>query len=388
MELGQQPDAPGSGRLREGSGSVKILRAKTSSLFEGRPLTGAHLANTKLNEAEMRAGATVLKSYPRRLVFELTNCCNLNCIMCGRNSANFQPTTLDIDTFCSLEPIMDHVEEVTLMGWGEPTVNPWFADMLQVIADHGARAYFCTNGMRLDALVDKILDTRVEVFAVSVDGATQESNARIRRGADLDRICESLRELFRRAQARGQEPPWVNFVLCAMRENIAELPAVVRLAHETGVREVKVVYLTAFDEAQAPGVLWGHEDEVRAGFDAAVSEAERLDVALKLPYVPGQDPAGAAPHRPCFTAWRDFFLGSDGYVRPCMSTSQKLMRYDAGADFLAMWNAPEFQRLRATVNQEGAMPPQCTRCYQSSHCNWNLRSSFLQVGEVFSPEWE
>lgn len=367
---------------------MEILRAKTTTLFEGRPLTGAHLANTRLNIREMEAGASVLASYPRRLVLELTNRCNLNCVMCGRNSASFRPTTLDMDTFRSLESIMDHVEEVTLMGWGEPTVNPGFAEMLRTIADHGARAYFCTNGMRLDALADVILDTRVEVFAVSVDGATQKSNAAIRRGSDLDRICASLRNIFSAAKARGQEPPWVNFVLCAMRENVAELPAVVRLAHDTGVREVKVVYLTAFDEAQAPGVLWGHEDEVRACFGEAMQVAERLGVALKLPYVPGEDPAGDAPHRPCFTAWRDFFLGSDGYVRPCMSTSQKLLRYDPAAEFFDMWNAPEFQGLRASVNREGAMPPQCARCYQSSHCNWNLRSSYLQAGKDFSPDWE
>ena len=128
---------------------MKILRAKTSGLFEGRPLTGAHLANTKLNETEMRAGATTLKSYPRRLVLELTNRCNLNCVMCGRNSARFRPTTLDMDTFRSLEPVMDHVEEVTLMGWGEPTVNPGFPEMLQIIADHGARA----GGERMRAAI-------------------------------------------------------------------------------------------------------------------------------------------------------------------------------------------------------------------------------------------
>jgi len=111
MELEQQPDALGFSRLRQGSESVKILRAKTSNLFEGRPLTGSHLSNTQLNEEEMRAGATVLKSYPRRLVLELTNRCNLNCVMCGRNSAHFRPTMLDMDTFHSLEPAMDHVEE-------------------------------------------------------------------------------------------------------------------------------------------------------------------------------------------------------------------------------------------------------------------------------------
>jgi MoaA/NifB/PqqE/SkfB family radical SAM enzyme len=293
-----------------------------------------------------------------------------------------------MDTFRSLEPIMDHVEEVTLMGWGEPTVNPGFADMLKTVADHGARAYFCTNGMRLDVLTDVILSTKVEVFAVSVDGATPESNDRIRRGSDLTRICASLKNLFRTAEERGQKPPWVNFVMCAMRENIAELPGLVRLASQTGVPEVKVVFLTAFDDERTPSVLWEREDEIRAAFAEAMSEAERLGVALKLPYVPGEDPAGTTLHRPCFTPWRDFFLGSDGFVRPCMSTSQKLFRYDPEADFQKMWNAPEFQELRATVNSEGSMPAQCTRCYQSSHCNWNLKSSFLQVGEDFSPEWE
>lgn len=227
---------------------MEILRAKTATLFEGRPLTGAHLSNTLLNTGEMEAGATILESYPRRLVLELTNRCNLNCVMCGRNSAHYRPTTLDMDTFRSLEPIMGHVEEVTLMGWGEPTVNPDFGKMLHAIASHGARAYFCTNGMRLDALADDILSTQVEVFAVSVDGATRGSNALIRRGSDLDLTCASLKRLFDAAGARGQEPPWVNFVFCAMRNNIAELADVVRLAHQTGVREVKVVYLTAFDD--------------------------------------------------------------------------------------------------------------------------------------------
>ena len=367
---------------------MEILRAKTSTLFEGKPLTGEHLANSRLNTREMEDGACELRSYPRRLVLELTNRCNLNCVMCGRNSAHFKPTTLSMDTFRSLEPVMDHVEEVTLMGWGEPTVNPGFADMLRAIADHGARAYFCTNGMLLHKLADVILQTRVEVFAVSVDGATQQSNARIRRGSDLGRICSSISSILKEAAARKQEPPWINFVFCAMRENIRELPDVVRLAERTGVPEVKVVYLTAFDETQAPSTLWGHEDEIREVVGQATAVAEQLGVALKLPYVPGEDPAGTAAHRPCYTPWRDFFLGSDGYVRPCMSTSQKLFKYDPRTPFLTMWNAPEFMELRAVVNDETRMPPQCQRCYQSSHCNWNLRSSFLQLGTNFSPDWE
>lgn len=156
-----------------------IVRAKTKTLFEGRPLKQQQQENTKLNIEELEAGKTVLNSYPRRLVLELTNACNLNCIMCGRNAADFKPTMFDMDVFRSLEPIMDTIEEVTLMGWGEPTIHPHFIDMLEIINKHNARKYFCTNGMNLKKIRNAIFDYNVDVFAVSLDGATDETNSRI-----------------------------------------------------------------------------------------------------------------------------------------------------------------------------------------------------------------
>lgn len=87
-------------------------------LFEGKPLTEKQKKNTELNLNEIRENKTILESYPRRLVFELTNACNLNCIMCGRNAADFKLTSFDMDIFRSFEPMMDTIEEVTLMGWG------------------------------------------------------------------------------------------------------------------------------------------------------------------------------------------------------------------------------------------------------------------------------
>ncbi|MFR1111016.1 MAG: radical SAM protein, partial [Anaerotruncus colihominis] len=129
-----------------------IIRAKTKMLFSGKPLTEKQQANTDLNLREIQSGATELRSLPRRLVFELTNACNLNCVMCGRNSAHFKPTMFDMEWFGWFESMLDTVEEVTLMGWGEPTVHPSFQQMLEIINRHSARKYFCTNGMLLDKL--------------------------------------------------------------------------------------------------------------------------------------------------------------------------------------------------------------------------------------------
>ena len=51
--------------------------------------------NDKLNVEEMHSKNLILKSKPQRLVLELTNACNLRCIMCGRDEANFSLTTFN-----------------------------------------------------------------------------------------------------------------------------------------------------------------------------------------------------------------------------------------------------------------------------------------------------
>ena len=172
-----------------------------------------------------------------------------------------------------------------------------------------------------------------------------------------------------------------------MQSNLEELPDLVKLAAEIGIEEVKVVYLTVFDESLMHETLWGSEDKVKEIFAKADSLGEELGIVLKLPHLVGEDVAGNNNHKDCFVAWRDFFLGSDGYVRPCMSTPTKFFKYDMTKPFMDIWNAPEYQTYRANVNTSNMDSP-CTRCYQSSHCNWNKKSSFIQMGEEFAPKWE
>lgn len=365
-----------------------ILRAKTKTLFSGKKLTEKQQANTNLNMKELEEGKTVLKSYPRRLVFELTNACNLNCIMCGRNAADFKPTMFDMEVFRSFEPMMDTIEEVTLMGWGEPTIHPNFIEMLEIINKHSARKYFCSNGMNLKKIKDAIFDYQVDVFAVSLDGATDETNGRIRRGSKIEQITEDLKEIVKIKKERGLSYPWINFVFCAMQSNIRELPDLVRLAAEIGIEEVKVVYLTVFGDDLMNESLWGHEELVKEVFEEAIQVGDELGIILKLPHYIGEDEAGDKLHKDCFVTWRDFFLGSDGYVRPCMSTPIHFFEYDKTKEFMEMWNAPEYQQYRAGVNNDQHMDHPCRRCYQSSHCNWNKKESFIQIGEQFSPDWE
>lgn len=369
--------------------NTEILRAKTKFLFDRFPLTDEQAQNSALNLQEIDTGATILKSAPRRLVLELTNACNLNCIMCGRNAANFVPTFFKIEWLEKFAPLMNKIEEVAMFGWGEPTVHPKFVEILKWVDNYPARKYFCTNGMRLGALEDEIFNCHVDIIAISLDGATAVTNNKIRRGGNFDKIISDLKSLVAVKKRLGLERPYMNFVFCAMASNYKELPDLVRVAAEVGIEEVKAVYFTAFDEKLLPETLWqSHTKELASVFRKAVELADALNVKIKLPHLPGEDPAGNNFHKDCFVAWRDMFVGSDGYVRPCMSTPDKFFRFDGDQSFEQMWNDEKYQNHRLTVNDERKMSSHCRNCYQSSHCNWNKRESFIQVGKVFAPDWE
>jgi radical SAM protein with 4Fe4S-binding SPASM domain len=128
-------------------------------------------------------------------------------------------------------------------------------------------------------------------------------------------------------------------------------------------------------------------EEMRKIFDEAVAVGDTYGVNVKIPYIQGEDIAGEKEHKDCYVGWRDFFLGSDGYVRSCMSTCKKLFHISKYDSFDKMWNSKEYQEFRAKVNS-GDMDVPCRNCYQASFANWNKKSSFIQIGNEFAPTWE
>jgi MoaA/NifB/PqqE/SkfB family radical SAM enzyme len=364
-----------------------ILRAKTDCLIKTRILTHLQQKNTSINRKEIDAYKTILESKPQRLIFEMTNSCNLSCIMCGRNARHFKLTYFDIKWLNKFNSIAPYVEEVTLMGWGEPTMHPQFIDFLKWANIHGLRKYFCTNGMKLGELLTTIFEQEVDVIAISIDAADNEQNQRIRRGANLNKIIKNLESIVKEKEKDKFRFPYMNFVSTLMKSNLHEFPKIVKLAADIGLDEVKAVFFTVFDKSLIGESLYNSMNEVKEVFDESEEIARKSGINIKLPYLRGQDPAGISPHRACWTTWRDFFLGSDGYVRPCMSTPIKFFHIDDYSNFDEMWNSEVFVNFREAVNKNTAMEQFCNNCYQSSFANWNNKASFYQIGNDFSPDW-
>lgn len=364
---------------------VEVLRAKNRDLFE-HDLTEEQQQNSRFNLQETEEGKLTLSSHPRRLVLELTNACNLRCLMCGREHTEFTPTFFKKEWLERLVPAMMMSEEVVLHGWGEPTVHPQFSEIMAWLERYPVRKYFCTNGMRLGEIEEDIFERHLDILAVSMDGATAATNDGIRTGADLDQITKALENIVHRRNREQLGYPYINLVFTAMKRNLEELPGLVRLAADLGLEEVKAVYLTSFSDELDPEVLWDEKSMVKQVFEEAMSEAKRTGVRIKLPYLQGDDPAGNMAHRDCYFPYRDLFVGSDGRIRPCVSSDEQLGSI-LDADFMTFWNQQGLRGYRGNVNLNERMSATCKRCYHSSCANWNQKSSFIQTGARFAPDW-
>ena len=367
--------------------SKKFETQELQEIFHGKPLTSIQEDNSRLNMSERDRGKTVLQSYPRRIAFELTNSCNINCVMCGRNYAKISPAQLTIDQFLWFKDLFHIVEEVTLMGWGEPTIHPDFVKMLKILDQTPVRKYFSTNGMLLDELEDAIFNYHVDFIAVSINGATAKTNNQLRRGSDLDKIINGIKSIVSRKKDICSQWPQLSFVYCLMKTNLHELLSCIVLAHQLGLNKVKVAYFTAFTKTLFNETVWGMEHEVQRVFGEVKELSKQLGIEVTLPYIVGQDSAGTAPHHDCSFPWRDLFVGADGLIRPCMTTSKTLCVLDMTKSFFEIWNSDEFVFHRKNVNQIRNMPNSCVDCYHCVICNWNLQKSFLQDGHTYSPSW-
>jgi len=366
-----------------------IVRSKTLELFQQDDLSKTRKINSGLNTYEAKEEKVLLESYPRRIVLELTNSCNLRCKMCGRDDVKFVPTFLPLEEIVNpLRNILEYAEEVTLFGWGEPLIHPQFEDYLSFLNIFHVRKYFVTNGMRLKEKIETIFENNVDIIAISLDGPSAEINDPIRVGSSFEKIVNNIRELVTEKKRRGKKNPYINFVFTAMKSNINYLPAMVSLAKELDIEEVKVVYLTIFSEKLKEESLWNCQDLTILNFAAAEVLANKLNIKLKLPYIQGNDIAWMRYHKECFVGWRDLFIGSDGYIRPCQSIKLKFKHISEYESIEELWNSVDYQNFRRQVNADYYMIDECKRCYQSSHANFNREKAFNQISEEWAPTWE
>jgi radical SAM protein with 4Fe4S-binding SPASM domain len=148
--------------------------------------------------AEMRAGAETLVGRPAHYKIELTNYCNLACVMCPHPSMEREVGYMRPEVFRKIiDEISPEAEFVYLHHLGESLFHPRIGELIRYARDHRVPCGLSTNATYLDERKGRaLLDAGIDLLIVSLDGASPESYERVRVGGDFARTVRNVERFF------------------------------------------------------------------------------------------------------------------------------------------------------------------------------------------------
>lgn len=174
--------------------------------------------------------------YPSVIEFELSNECNLGCIMCSGEFSSYIrkhiegkepiPAQYDNAFLLQLREFIPHLEEAKFFG-GEPFLIPIYLDIWDLIMELNPKCSIIlqTNATILSERVKKLLEKGNFKIGISLDSLQKDTYESIRRNAKYDKVMENIR-YFRDYTKRKKT--FFGISVCMMRNNWTEAADFVR----------------------------------------------------------------------------------------------------------------------------------------------------------------
>lgn len=303
--------------------------------------------------AVFRAFERSFGSNPPRLGYiETTTRCPMDCVMCPRASEQWgRPVaTMSMDLFRAVAEEIDQGEEVALHLFGDPLMDPWIFDRIDVLRRRGTKTVFSTNATLLgERLVRRLVGEGPDRLIVSCDAVTPEAY-RLVRGprASFDRAARRTEALVSAWEGAGRP---FRLVLRFVNLDLNAADREEFVARWSGTPGIEVDVKDHLRFADVPPLL-----------DQGVRRQGRLQFLL---HRLGR-PAPVKCLRPWATKSAELAVQVDGTVVPCcLAHSQEVTLGRLPASGLGeIWRGERFALLRTAIffRENLEEYPLCARC--------------------------
>ncbi|WP_394708805.1 radical SAM/SPASM domain-containing protein [uncultured Desulfobulbus sp.] len=277
----------------------------------------------------MKRGHSRVNCYPYLFVMEVTNVCNLKCPFCltGKGvSGGRKVRHMKFEEARKiLDQVGDHLYFLQVYTWGEPLLNPDIFSIIEYAKKKNIYVMLSTNATTMSpAINERLLDSGIDYIMVAIDGGSQETYQKYRRGGDYVKVIANVRDMLGQREQKEGSKPFVEWQYIVFRHNEHEVRGVEQMAYEIGIN--KFTPLPAYVEDEE----WAASDPE---YRTELGNPERL--------------------RNCDRPWSHLNVRADGGVASCCYTFFK--KDDLGDlscdSFLEIWNNELFQQARRIIVQ-------------------------------------
>ena len=196
----------------------------------------------------------------RKVYIEPTTQCNLNCRMCIRNTWEEplgQMTESTFDRILKSLRAFSPPPTVIFGGFGEPLSHPRITEMVAAVKELNAPVELITNATLLTKDLSRhLIEAGLDVLWVSLDAATTEVYGDVRLGAILPQVIANVASFRDMQRPANPAPLHFGIVFVAMKRNIADLPAVMRLGRQLGADRFMLTNILPYSQELTEEVLY------------------------------------------------------------------------------------------------------------------------------------
>lgn len=153
-----------------------------------------------------------LNEFPFYIDVELTNVCNLKCIMCSRQIMTRKLGYMDWGIYKRIIDETSRYEAgVRFVRFGEPFLHEEIIEMSKYARNGNVLLFISTNGLLLsEEVCRKIVTTRIDEVRFSMQGTDRAEYENIRVNGDYDLFVKNVRLLLQVRNALGSEVPFIS----------------------------------------------------------------------------------------------------------------------------------------------------------------------------------
>lgn len=180
--------------------------------------------------------------YPPTLMMEPTNICNLKCPLCP-TGAGFIKRAKGFLAFQNFKKVIDelflYIYHLRLWNWGEPLLNKELFQMISYAKRKKIFVNLSTNSYFLDKNIsNQVIKSGLDELIISLDGASEETYKKYRKGGDFKKVIESIRFLVNEKKRLKCDTPHIKLQFIIMKSNENEIQKIKSLSNHLGVDEL------------------------------------------------------------------------------------------------------------------------------------------------------
>ncbi|MCX5778299.1 MAG: radical SAM protein [Elusimicrobia bacterium] len=296
-------------------------------------LSRRKLWNYKLIEYQKKRGSSIVFGYPLWLTIDPSNICNLRCVFCptGQQRGTRSQTIMPLGKFKkiidTLGPYLFHID---FCNWGEPLLNKDLPEMVAYARRFGPSTKIDTN-LNIDMSREdarRLIASGLDRLNISVDGASQQTYEKYRRGGDFEKVMRNMRLLTDVRREMKSNTPHIHWQFLVFKHNEHERESAKKMSHDIGVDSIG--FTAPFCAPEWVSTIDEYNNYIK-----------KDDNSVEFKHVQTQ----------CNWLWDAITINADGSVSPCCSVEEQ--KDDFGnffsKPFFFVWNNACYRKARRYI---------------------------------------